>query len=47
MFGVSNFTVLDMLKVGSESSQNEDLVVPPPLGPELASGKWKVYVIGL
>ncbi|CAE5988002.1 unnamed protein product [Arabidopsis arenosa] len=29
----------------SQVSHNEDLSAPPPLGPELASGKWRVRVV--
>lgn len=31
----------------SQVSHNEDSLTPPPLGLGLASGKWRVRVIGL
>ncbi|CAA7029075.1 unnamed protein product [Microthlaspi erraticum] len=36
---------LKMSRTDSGMPQNEDFFAPPPLGPELAGGKWKVHVI--
>ncbi|CAA7037429.1 unnamed protein product [Microthlaspi erraticum] len=34
-----------MSRTDSGMPQNADFFAPPPLGPELAGGKWKVHVI--